>query len=569
MSGHVFSVEDGNLFCDGKYVANGFIHIQSAYAIPGQNTPAVVCGILQTASGRQIDLCLPVQQWRTRTIQSKCQYFACNSPKRFDLYLADQLDRSLPGNTSDLKENTVPIGTLLSTPGLHRLPYGSICAVAGNIVIGTDNANILLDNHVRNLCILDGEENPLCKLFRILLTQPPAVTLAASLAFFSVIRSDCLQEADFQGVGYIVGPSSVGKTYLAKCLFGFIGERGATSFRPVYIFESQTSIAGFLNAMSEARDLPIVLDDIAISSSRNSQRKRADLAANIIREGANAAKFVKSEPGNQRREVECQSTVIITAEFPIPALSELNRCILIPITRPLTLPAELTPKLMGSSILAFLRYFTTLYNSGGQLTQVFPLDSSILPTNTPTPDRRVLNNLSILATVMRAALHAAKQEGLEESECQQLQNLLLHSIQQSLHAHHKEKERILSTIPIGNLPRIILKGLRENAFNLKNCKRYKKLKKLPPCDGIWWKDSLCLLPKALEVYIQRQPGYHNYSTKQIGKELARLDLLHLHHEPTYTVKIHDSFPRVYRIKQARLEETAEEFFGLSLGMNLH
>ena len=81
----------------------------------------------------------------------------------------------------------------------------------GNTVIGAGGSNILLTEPMKKFPIPDGVETPLLKLSRILLTQPPAVTLATSLAFFSVIRSACLQEVDFQGVGYIMGPSAVGK----------------------------------------------------------------------------------------------------------------------------------------------------------------------------------------------------------------------------------------------------------------------------------------------------------------------------------------------------------------------
>ena len=34
-----FSIKDGDLFHNGKYVANGFVRIQSAYTRPGQMTP--------------------------------------------------------------------------------------------------------------------------------------------------------------------------------------------------------------------------------------------------------------------------------------------------------------------------------------------------------------------------------------------------------------------------------------------------------------------------------------------------------------------------------------------------
>ncbi len=167
----------------------------------------------------------------------------------------------------------------------------------GNTVIGAGGSNILLTEPMKKFYIPDGVETPLLKLSCILSDPTASCDTGASLAFFSVIRSACLQEVDFQGVGYIMGPSAVGKTYLAKQLFGFVGETGTAHFQPANVFESQTSTAGFLNAMTDAREIfPFVLDDIALSGSRNSQRKRADLAANIIRKVPTRPRLSKAGP---------------------------------------------------------------------------------------------------------------------------------------------------------------------------------------------------------------------------------------------------------------------------------
>ena len=117
--------------------------------------------------------------------------------------------------------------------------------------------------------------------------------------------------------------------------------------------------------------------------------------------------------------------------------------------------------------------------------------------------------------------------------------------------------------PAGKSRLIIQKGVFiDKAFKLKKCRNYKKLEKLISCscDGIWWKGSLCLFPKALELYIQRQNGYTDYSTRRIGKELALLDLLHLHNESTLHGKDPYRFPSgVPNKKMDRLEEAAKEF----------
>ena len=80
------------------------------------------------------------------------------------------------------------------------------------------------------------------------------------------------------------------------------------------------------------------------------------------------------------------------------------------------------------------------------------------------------------------------------------------------------------------------------------------------CDGIWWKGSLCLFfQKPWNYIFNGRMVMQIIAQNESEKELALLDLLHLHNESTYTVKIHTDFPRVYRIKMDRLEEAAKEF----------
>lgn len=46
-------------------------------------------------------------------------------------------------------------------------------------------------------------------------------------------------------------------------------------------------MAGFRENLRLARDLPVVLDDLCLSSGRESQRKRLELGAQVIREASN------------------------------------------------------------------------------------------------------------------------------------------------------------------------------------------------------------------------------------------------------------------------------------------
>ena len=113
-------------------------------------------------------------------------------------------------------------------------------------------------------------------------------------------------------------------------------------------------------------------------------------------------------------------------------------------------------------------------------------------------------------------------------------------------------------LPKGNLAWVIYQGYTNDSFRLIKVKKPKKLDDLPACDGVLYKNCLCLYPNALMVYVQRQDGYRNYTRKQLGKELAVLGVLHLHEEDGYTVKVREHLSRVYMLDLKLLKKAAKK-----------
>ena len=556
-----FCFKGDGLYCGKTRVGNSSVIVDALYSRPHQENPEVICCHLLTTNRRRVYLQLPYSQWNAKGISKHCPIFQCEKPTLFNRYLTELLDLVMPGGIPPSGiPAPVPFGTLLSETGLHTLPNGTACAVVGDRIVGAGSSNILLYGYPEHLSVLtDNVPHPLYRLFRILQNQPPVVTLAVSLAFYSVIRSFILESGgDFQGVGYILGPSAVGKTVLAKRVFGFVVDKDSSHSRPAYIFESGASESSLLDAMVSARDFPVVLDDIAISASRASQQKRVDLAANIIREGANASKISKMAPNRKRVDLECVATVVITAELPIQAMSELNRCILIPVRKPLNLPDELTPSLMGASILSFLQYFTAMHTAESMRSLPNNLESIIPSKLSAGLDKRVQKNFNILMHVLEIVLSAAGVDGLEQSLCSSIRSLFKEGINESIRAYWEYRQQIEAMIPKGNLAWVIYQGYTNDSFRLIKVKKPKKLDDLPACDGVLFKDCLCLYPNALMVYVQRQDGYRNYTRKQLGKELAVLGVLHLHEEDGYTVKVREHLSRVYMLDLKLLKKAAKK-----------
>lgn len=558
-----FTWQSDGLYAEKRWIANGFVQIEHLYTLPHQDRPEVIAAWLETTGGQRTEFLCPIFQWRTSFLEQQCPSFCCTVRKSFDRYLAYQLDRALSSTSPKPGEvPTIPIGTFLNETGLHTLPSGNVCAVLGRDAIGAEGEDISLSPTLERLSVPHGIDRPLPKLFHLLLQQPPVVMLAASLAFLSVIRSACLDQVDFQAVGYIFGPSAVGKTVLAQRLFGFVGNTTGSRFHPAFVLESGATYPAVLNAMLEARDLPIVLDDIALSASRTSQQKRTDLAANIIREGANAAKIAKMRPDGTRVDMTCQATVILTAEITLQGMSELNRCILLPITRPLDLPSELGPELMGSSIRSFLNYITKRLSNKEQISWTRDLSDYTWRLNiniVQDLDKRVRKNLSILLGVLELVLSAALEEGLTPEEAEQTRSHFAKGLDDSTSAYRKYRQKVILRTPRGNLAWIISQGLKNYAFNLKRIERRKEILSSFPCDGVYYKDCLYLLPNALKIFVQRQYGYREYSLKKISTELAIDSILHVHQDCSNTVKLHKNAPRMYALDIEMLREKAEQF----------
>ena len=118
-------------------------------------------------------------------------------------------------------------------------------------------------------------------------------------------------------------------------------------------------------------------------------------------------------------------------------------------------------------------------------------------------------------------------------------------------------EEIKRTIPIGNLAYCLLAGLNTKMFDLK--RKYEHLEKLVKHDGIIWHGNLCLRKEPLVQFVQRHPGYQDWSSRKIVQELKRIDALVLQESGAATVHLSKDSPRVYRIRLDVLQQNAQRY----------
>ena len=131
--------------------------------------------------------------------------------------------------------------------------------------------------------------------------------LAIVFLIVTLVRSWVKQtRADYQAILYIVGGQGFGKTTLAHLLTDW--HKDADGDADLF-FEAGSTIAAIREQMAQARDLPLVVDDLCKSSSKTTERQRKELGAQLVREGANSAPIIKKLPGGRMSKQKCSASI--------------------------------------------------------------------------------------------------------------------------------------------------------------------------------------------------------------------------------------------------------------------
>ena len=137
------------------------------------------------------------------------------------------------------------------------------------------------------------------------------------------------------------------KTVTAKKLAGIFEETNGIITGPALFMDCGSTLAALHEAMKKHRDQPLIIDDVALSQSHESQRKRKELAGQLIREGANGSAVTKKKPNGELEQQWCAAGILFTAEFSFGKASDVERCILMKIPQPLSMPDYCDASLWG------------------------------------------------------------------------------------------------------------------------------------------------------------------------------------------------------------------------------
>lgn len=484
---------------------------------------------------------LPPNKIEVREIRKQEPRLPANTPETF----ADELRAQL---SEGLASGRIRKGLYLKKSGCHQLPDGGLVYTFGPKLLGTCKYPYLLENDTGVVPrTLDVQPGAMERLGRSLLCAKPQALIAGAYTLVTHIRSWVRSTTpSWQAVLNIVGGQGLGKTYLARILTDWYQDEDGDC--PLFL-EAGGSMAAIRDEMNNARDLPLVVDDLCKSASRTTERERKELGAKLVREGANAAPIIKKRPGGHTEKLKCAAGVILTAEFALENASDITRCIFVPINSPLDLPKSLTSQTVGDAVAAFLNWFPANQawmrdELKKQLTKEYPSELH----------QRVKNNFTILRFGFQAFLRAAMDEGMPEEISSHLMKHFDNAAVESIDFQQGLLRKLDAQNKKANLPYLIIDGFYNDGFDLA-----KKPDKLPKHEGVIWKRDLCLRPEALERFVRMQDGYQNYTLSKISQELKDIGALVLQEEGTAQVKLRKDLPRVYRLRLDVLRSEAEQF----------
>lgn len=450
---------------------------------------------------------------------------------------------------SDLQAHHIPAGYYFNEMGAVYLPDGSLGFVRGDTFYPRNlTTRYLVAPEIKNITLCGDGTSPARHILEVLRMLPPQALLTIAYDILISVRSLVIGcGVHFQAVMFITGKSGCGKSRLAKRTVSLYRNKKTGS--PADIIEAASTNAATDRILHTMRDTSVAVEDLCLSTGRETARKRREQGARLVRKGTSAVPTVQAA-GNRTVELHCNAGIVLTAEFTMETESDISRCLIVPISNCLDLPDELTPELIGDAVRLHSTWFAA--HSETELDRLKKgLSTSDWGRNL---DPRIRTNYLCLCWAFQSLIAALDHDGSLPSCRKALAGQMDHARSIALEAHMKIRDKLLESVPRGNLAAIIYAGYEKKVFDLAQ-----KPDKLKKHGGTIWKKDLCLKSDALVQFVRTQPGFQSWTRNRITQELKDIGALFLQEEDASTVRIHKGLPRVYRIRLDVLKDMAEYY----------
>ena len=221
---------------------------------------------------------------------------------------------------------------LVSHIGWNELPGQNMIYCAGEKKMGNCNlTGIVVDEDIQSRFVLEDiqteskkEVFEACRKFFAM--QCPIVTVLILTSVMSCLRSLFVKaELVPHFVVYIYGMTGTFKTTLAKYFCRFYGTRNDLGG---LFGELESTNSALEEMICQARDVCVVIDDIAPCQKGMNTKDKKERAASLIRKATIGTASSKCQ-GGKVRKINYDGTLIFTAEELLDTVSTINRTILL------------------------------------------------------------------------------------------------------------------------------------------------------------------------------------------------------------------------------------------------
>lgn len=464
------------------------------------------------------------------------------------------LDLHIAGLVADrIRESDT--GLAFSQTGFHHLENRTVF-VAGNRLIGGEDLDVIFAPEISNFhlteAVLPPREISEELLNRLQANNPEIAVPVFSFGILTALQSLMLEcGIPLTSVLYLNGQSGLGKTETVKKFFALYDF--TKSKLPALITEAGSTMAGFRENLRSARDLQVVLDDLCLSSAKYSQRKRLEIGAQVIREASNKG-AMRIKAGDHGTESSTEAGVAITAEFNMRSISDVTRCIIVTLERPMDGGKSDDRTIAAGALDAFLTWFIPRYQQEKE-----HLEQRYNSLQTKGRLDRLKTGLFYLYWAFDCFMRFVRDTGaMTASTYNQVDQFWKGILQQIEHRQRQLIACIDAKIPKFSIQELLWAGIQNHAIPLVN-----KPKKLDSFHGLIKGNDFFLPPLLLDEFLSNQDGYQSITRTAISRELKAAGILVLHkNDHANTVKSKKGGPRVLHIRLDLLRKNVERIHGL-------
>lgn len=445
-------------------------------------------------------------------------------------------------------------GIFFARMGWNKLPDGAHVYIAGNRVIGdtgaVDYALALSLQHIQ-LPDMEGSDSELLRKFLKTLKKQSDILIPLTAYCVRSLLITPFDEAGYplRFVLYLMGQQGLGKTTTAQ-KFALPFDQCAPVRSPLGMIDAGSTPSALREAFSALRDVPTVLDDVAISTDTREQQKRKNTVADLVRFVANDTSILRMR-GSQTQNLRSRCGMIVTAELPLETASDITRCATVVLFDQMNSLTRDDRALAAAAMSLFLSFFSKNYD---RLVEKIRRELNGVGDTKKCPrQQQIYRELEVCFQLL---LHFGQSlEVVDEIKCEKWHKRIEQSLSLML-AHNSDLIKNLKTRNLEDLASRIVDAIEENKLRIaKNCKKFSQ--NPDAYDGLKSQSTVCILPGALTTFVNQITG-RSMTENALGKHLRACGLVESNAENRTAAWKRKGLPRMIPFHLETLQKQAKK-----------